>query len=83
MQNAIVRINELQNEIKKQSKQIEGADKYIKEQLKLYKESIELRNKFVHIEAESQKLANDFLKNHTKTMKDIEKKLSSFQNANE
>ena len=65
MQNAIVRINELQNEIKEQAKSIEGAQKYVEQQLSLYKEDKALRRQVQSIQKEGQKIANDFFKNHS------------------
>ena len=43
LQNAIVRINELQNEIREQCRQTEGAQEYVQEQLKCYREYVKLR----------------------------------------
>jgi hypothetical protein len=65
MQNAIVRINELQEEIKVQSKSIEGAQTYIEQQVKLYKQDEALRKQFKSLEKEGQKIANDFFKQHS------------------
>ena len=64
MQNAIVRINELQEEIKEQSKNIEGAQQYIDTQVKLYKQDEALRKQVQSIQKEGQKIANDFFKQH-------------------
>jgi len=65
MQNAIVRINELQEEIKVQSKSIEGAQTYIAQQVKLYKQDEALRKQVQSIQKEGQKIANDFFKQHS------------------
>ncbi len=65
MQNAIVRINELQEEIKVQSKSIKGAQTYIAQQVKLYKQDEALRKQVQSIQKEGQKIANDFFKQHS------------------
>ena len=64
MQNAIVRINELQNEIKAKSKQIEGAEQYVEKQMQLFQKDMMLRKEFVIIEQESRKIAEDFFKHN-------------------
>ncbi len=73
MQNAIVRINELQNEIKDQSKSVEGAQQYIEQQLKLFRQDESLRNQVKSIQEEGQKIANDFFKNHSSAIEDAKK----------
>lgn len=60
MKNAIARINELQNEIIEKYKNIEGAEQYVAQQVELYKQDIELRNKFKSIEKEGEKIAKEF-----------------------
>ncbi|WP_434581471.1 hypothetical protein MLC52_04890 [Sulfurimonas sp. NW15] len=60
MQEAIIRINELQTEIKEKSKTIEGAQQYIQQQVKLYEESEILKNKAKNLQEEGQRIANDF-----------------------
>ena len=79
MQNAIVRINELQNEIKEQSKSVKGSQQYIEQQVKLYKEDKALRNQFKSIQKEGQKIANDFFKNHSQSIEVTKKNMASMQ----
>ena len=79
MQNAIVRINELQNEIKEQSKSVEGAQQYIEQQLKLFRQDEALRNQVKSIREEGQKIANDFFKNHSSAIEDVKKNMASMQ----
>ena len=79
MQSAIVRINELQNEIKEQSKNIEGAQVYIEKQVGLYKQDEALRTQFKSIQKEGQKIANDFFKNHSQSIEAAKKNMASMQ----
>ena len=79
MQNAIVRINELQEEIKVQSRSIEGSQKYIEQQVKLYKQDEALRNQFKSIRREGQKIANDFFKNNSQIIEDAKKRMRLMQ----
>lgn len=78
MQSAIVRINELQNEIKEQSKNIEGAQVYIEKQVGLYKQDEALRNQVKTIQDEGQKIANDFFKNHAPLIESAKKNIDRY-----
>ena len=78
MQNAIVRINELQNEIKEQSKNIEGAQIYIEKQVELYKQDEALRDKVKSIHDEGQKIADDFFKNNSQLIDDTKKRIGRY-----
>lgn len=71
MQNAIVRINELQIEVKKQAQNIQGAEQYVEKQLKLYKEDKALRRKFDALQKDAEKIANDFFKHHSQAINSI------------
>lgn len=77
MQNAIVRINELQDEIKRQAHSIEGADEYVQKQMKLFNESEEMRNKLNAIEKEAQKVAEGFLSNNAHAIESAKKNYKS------
>ena len=54
MQNAINRINELQQEIIDKSKTINGAENFVKEKLKLYEEDENLRKKLKRYEEDEE-----------------------------
>jgi len=77
MQNAIVRINELQDEMKRQAHSIEGADEYVKKQMKLFTDSEEMRNKLNAIEKEAQKAAESFLSNNAHAIESAKQHLDS------
>ena len=77
MQNAIVRINELQDEMKRQAHSIEGAEEYIQKQMKLFNESKDMRDKLNAIEKEAQKAAESFLSNNTHAIELAKKHLDS------
>ena len=79
MQNAIVRINELQNEIKEQSKSVKGSQQYIEQQVKLYKQDEALRNQVKSIEEAGKKIANDFFKHHSQTIETAQMNISRYQ----
>ena len=78
MQNAIVRINELQDEMKRQAQSVEGADKYVQEQMKLFTESEAMRNQLNDIEEEARRAADNFFANNSHAIelakKDLMKK---------
>ena len=81
MQSAIVRINELQNEIKKRYKDIDGAQQYVKEQLKLYEEDSALRKRVRIIARERERIASDFFKKHGQRLEAATKHVSEMQKA--
>ncbi|MAC83386.1 MAG: hypothetical protein CL624_04555 [Arcobacter sp.] len=60
MQNAITRINELQEEIIEKSKQIEGSEEYIQEKLKLYEEDEKLRHMARNIHIKEKRITENF-----------------------
>lgn len=60
MQNAINRINELQQEIIDKSKTINGAENFVKEKLKLYEEDENLRKRAKEIHLKEQKITESF-----------------------
>jgi len=60
MKNALVRINELQQEIIDKSKSIEGAGQYVEKKLELYDKDETLRRSFKRIHLEEQKIAKEF-----------------------
>ena len=59
MQNAIIRIDELQQETIDKAKEIEGASEYIKKKLELYDKDEELRNNLKTIHLKEIKIANE------------------------
>ena len=65
MQNAINRINELQQEIIDKSKTINGAENFVKEKLKLYEEDESLKRKL--------KLYEESESSHTKKTMNVTK----------
>lgn len=60
MQNAIIRINELQQEIIEKSKTINGSQNYVEQKLKLYDEDEKLRAMAKKIHLEEQKITESF-----------------------
>ena len=79
MQNAIVRINELQNEIKEQSKSVKGSQQYIEQQVKLYKQDEALRNQVKSIEEVGKKIANDFFKHNITAIESSKNHIASIK----
>lgn len=61
MQNAMIRINELQNEIIEKSKKIEGAEAYVQQRLALFDQYQKLRKDFKFIQLQEQQITKDFL----------------------
>jgi len=60
MKDAIVRINELQQNMVDKSKEIDGAEEYIAKKLELYDKSEELSYSSESIRLEEEKLSNEF-----------------------
>ena len=60
MQNAITRINELQQEIIEKSKQIQGSEEYVQEKLRLYEEDEKLRQMARNIHLEEKRITENF-----------------------
>ena len=61
MQKAIIRINELQNEVIEKSKQIEGAEAYVQQRLALFDQYQKLRKDFKFIQLQEQQITKSFL----------------------
>lgn len=61
MQKAIIRINELQNEVIEKSKQIEGAEAYVQQRLALFDAYQKLRKDFKFIQQQEQQITKNFL----------------------
>ena len=64
MQNALVRINELQNEMIKKSKTINGADEYVQAKMELFKQSEKADEELKNIQIQEQMLTESFLASH-------------------
>ena len=60
MQNAMIRIDELQQETIDKAKEIKGASEYIKKKLELYDKDEELRQNSKAIQLEEMKIASEF-----------------------
>ena len=60
MEEAIARINELQNVIKERSYKIDGAKEYIEKQVELFEKNETLRNQAKYLQKEGEKIANNF-----------------------
>ncbi|WP_297439967.1 hypothetical protein [Sulfurimonas sp.] len=61
MQQALKRIDELQNDIVEKSKNIEGADEYIQEKMKLFKLNEEKRQELKILQMQEEQLTEQFL----------------------
>lgn len=60
MKDAMVRIDELQQDMVERSKEIDGAQEYIEKKLELYDKDEELRNNSKAIRIEEEQISNDF-----------------------
>ena len=60
MQNALIRINELQQEIIEKSKSISGAEDFIKQKLALYEEDEKIRAMAKNINIQEKKITDNF-----------------------
>lgn len=60
MQNAMVRINQMQDEMGNKVKQVHGAEEYIQEKMRLFKESEALNSQIKSIEQKERKLTESF-----------------------
>jgi len=60
MQNAMIRIDELQQETINKASEIDGASEYIKKKLELYDKDEELRKSVKAIQLEEVKIADEF-----------------------
>ncbi len=64
MQNALRRIDELQNDMIQKSKLVDGADEYVKQKMILFNEDEKVREKLKHIRMQEQNLTENFLVSH-------------------
>ncbi len=60
MKDAMLRIDELQQEMVDKSKEIEGASEYIEKKLELYDRDEEIRESSRAIHLEEEQISNDF-----------------------
>lgn len=60
MQNALIRINELQQEIIEKSKSISGAEDFVKQKLALYEEDEKIRAMARNINIQEKKITDNF-----------------------
>ena len=60
MQNALIRINELQQEIIEKSKSISGAEDFVKQKLALYEEDEKIRAMAKNINIQEKKITDNF-----------------------
>ncbi len=64
MQNALIRINELQNEMIEKSKMIDGSDEYVQQKMKLFIQSEKADKELKNIQIAEQILTENFLSAH-------------------
>ena len=60
MQNALIRINELQQEVIEKSKSISGAEDFVKQKLALYEQDEKIRAKAKNINIQEKKITDNF-----------------------
>ena len=60
MKNALIRINELQEEIIQKSKNISGAEDFVKQKLELYEEDERIRAMAKDINLQEKQITNNF-----------------------
>jgi hypothetical protein len=60
MKNALIRINELQEEIIQKSKNISGAEDFVKQKLDLYEEDERIRAMAKNINLQEKKITDNF-----------------------
>lgn len=60
MKNALIRINELQQEVIEKSKNISGAEDFIKQKLALYEEDEKIRAMAKNINIQEKKITDNF-----------------------
>ena len=63
MQNALIRINELQQEVIEKSKTISGAEDFVKQKLALYEEDEKIRAMAKNINIQEKKITDNFFIN--------------------
>lgn len=61
MQSALIRINELQNEMVEKSKMVDGSDEYVKQKMKLFEQSEKVSETLKDIQIAEQTLTDNFL----------------------
>jgi hypothetical protein len=60
MKDAMIRIDELQQDMVERSKEIDGAEEYIEKRLELYDKDEELRDNSKAIQLEEEQISNKF-----------------------
>ena len=60
MKNALIRINELQEEIIQKSKNISGAEDFVKQKLELYEEDERIRARAKDINLQEKQITDNF-----------------------
>ena len=60
LQNALIRINELQQEVIEKSKSISGAEDFVKQKLALYEEDEKIRAMAKNINIQEKKITDNF-----------------------
>jgi hypothetical protein len=60
MKDAMIRIDELQQDMVERSKEIDGAEDYIEKRLELYDKDEELRDNSKAIQLEEEQISNKF-----------------------
>ena len=60
MQNALIRINELQQEVIEKSKTISGAEDFVKQKLALYEEDEKIRAMAKNINIQEKRITDNF-----------------------
>ena len=60
MQNALIRINELQQEVIEKSKSISGAEDFVKQKLALYEEDEKIKAMAKNINIQEKKITDNF-----------------------
>ncbi|MDD4330129.1 MAG: hypothetical protein PHD79_09260 [Aliarcobacter sp.] len=60
MQNALIRINELQQEVIEKSKSISGAEDFVKQKLALYEEDEKIRAMARNINIQEKEITDNF-----------------------
>ena len=60
MQNALIRINELQQEVIEKSKSISGAEDFVKQKLALYEEDEKIRAMAKNINIQEKRITDNF-----------------------
>lgn len=64
LEKGLKRVNELQNEMIEKSKQIEGAEEYVKMKMEIFQKDEELRKQLKDLTILENNLSSSFLVNH-------------------